>query len=109
MSARENRAFREYYKGLAELFEMMTGMPAPDLESVLKAARGRGRAEPPGSGQKHSRPTSAAAVPVPTRESDRLKELYRTLVRQLHPDRNPKQSAREREFWHQVQAAYRLR
>jgi hypothetical protein len=36
----------------------------------------------------------------------RLKELYRTLVRMLHPDSARELSEHQREIWHQVQAAY---
>lgn len=36
----------------------------------------------------------------------RLKDLYRTLVRMLHPDSARDLSEHQREVWHQVQAAY---
>lgn len=36
----------------------------------------------------------------------RLKDLYRTLVRKLHPDKNAIVDARKLEWWHQVQEAY---
>ena len=38
-----------------------------------------------------------------------MKELYRTIVRQLHPDQNHEQTAHEAELWHQMQEAYRAR
>ena len=36
----------------------------------------------------------------------RLKELYRALVRRLHPDTQEKQSPKKLEWWHQAQRAY---
>ena len=49
----------------------------------------------------------------PTRESQsrkptlaRLKELYRSLARRLHPDAGGRRSQKEIEWWHQTQAAY---
>jgi hypothetical protein len=36
----------------------------------------------------------------------RLKEVYRYLVRKLHPDINPDTTPRKTELWHQVQKAY---
>jgi hypothetical protein len=42
----------------------------------------------------------------PRREPPRLKELYRILVRKLHPDTRSAGSARATEWWHEVQEAY---
>lgn len=39
-------------------------------------------------------------------QSGRLKELYRQLARRLHPDKGAAVSAKEKEWWHQTQAAY---
>jgi hypothetical protein len=36
----------------------------------------------------------------------RLKDLYRTLARRLHPDKATDLTANEKEWWHQTQAAY---
>jgi hypothetical protein len=36
----------------------------------------------------------------------RLKELYRSLVRRLHPDTQQEMTTQKSEWWHQVQAAY---
>ena len=38
--------------------------------------------------------------------SPRLKELYRAVVRRLHPDKAGQLSPKEIEWWHQAQAAY---
>lgn len=45
-----------------------------------------------------------AATPAPG--VSRLKELYRELVRCLHPDTQREMTAQKTEWWHQVQAAY---
>lgn len=39
----------------------------------------------------------------------RLKEIYRMLVRRLHPDLQEKMDDRKRDLWHAVQDAYRTR
>jgi hypothetical protein len=49
--------------------------------------------------------TESAAPKNPAR-SARLKELYRALVRRLHPDTRSSSNARHMEWWHQVQVAY---
>ncbi len=36
-----------------------------------------------------------------------MKKLYRGLAQELHPDLHPHQSEREREFWLEIQEAYR--
>ncbi len=46
----------------------------------------------------------ADAPPPPT--AQRLKELYRTLVRLLHPDSQREMTPQKTEWWHQAQAAY---
>ena len=38
--------------------------------------------------------------------SSRLKELYRSVVRRLHPDTQREMTAQKSEWWHQAQAAY---
>lgn len=69
----------------------------------------------PGPGTRPSRASGAksgapggfhpeAAAPPPG--SARLKELYRALVRLLHPDTQQDMTAQRTEWWHQAQAAY---
>ena len=95
--------FRAFYESIAEMFEMMTGLPAPDLDKVLERERARSR------GGEEQFPDASRRHPERHPEKDRLKTLYRKLVRQLHPDGNRNQGWRERELWHEVQAAYQAR
>lgn len=95
--------FRTFYESIAEMFEMMTGLPAPNLDKVLERERARSR------GHEEQVPDASRRRPERHPEKDRLKTLYRTLVRQLHPDGNRNQGWRERELWHEVQAAYQAR
>jgi hypothetical protein len=44
----------------------------------------------------------------PKPEGARLKDLYRQLVRRLHPDKKGKRAPREIEWWHQTQDAYQM-
>jgi hypothetical protein len=113
LSPERQRAFREEYAVMAEMYEMMTGMVAPNLDELLRASRQGRRAEsrsqshgPHGAPPPHS-PSPRHAEP--NRASARIKELYRLLVRKLHPDLNPDQPARDRELWHTVQEAYNNR
>jgi hypothetical protein len=60
-----------------------------------------------GSGEAHSPrmgPSSRPAAPVLA--AKRLKELYRAVVRRLHPDSQQEMTAQKTEWWHQAQAAY---
>ncbi len=52
-------------------------------------------------------PLGRRAVPGVTDEAAaRLKELYRAVVRRLHPDTQAEMTAQKTEWWHQAQAAY---
>ena len=107
MPAAEKRQFRELFETMAELYEAMTGQPAPSLEEALANDRARRSG---GGAQRHAPPHSSQPVqPAASRGADRIKELYRKVVRQLHPDANGEFAPRERELWHEVQAAYQAR
>jgi len=54
----------------------------------------------------HSRGESRARPTTPANASARLKDLYRTLVRRLHPDIQREMTPQKTEWWHQAQAAY---
>ena len=47
-----------------------------------------------------------AAKPAKPAAAASVKELYRTLVRKLHPDKQATMTAQKLEWWHEVQAAY---
>jgi hypothetical protein len=53
----------------------------------------------PRTGQ-HTESTASAHA------STRLKELYRSVVRRLHPDSQREMTAQKTEWWHQAQMAY---
>lgn len=108
MSAREKRDFREYYDGMADIFEIFTGEVAPDLDEVLRRSRrGGGKGEPESKTRGESRQVPPPSAAQPPRQETRLKDLYRELVRKLHPDKGGEQTPRERELWHHLQEAYR--
>src|SRR5262249_13030580 len=85
----------------------------PDLDDVLRRSRGGGggggggtaKSDPPRARPRGVPPPEPAAPPK-TRAEDRLKELYRTLVQKLHPDKGGRQTPRERGIRAQLQAAY---
>ena len=59
---------------------------------------GQGEPEPP--------PTSRAQPAAPKTEQARIKEIYRVLVRRLHPDTRADSDAEISALWHEVQEAY---
>lgn len=107
-SKQKQKKFRDYYETMASMYEMFTGFRAPDLDDLLHRERARKRGE---EGARADIPPAMPrhAEPEIDHEASRLKELYRSLVRQLHPDTAQEQTARERELWHEVQEAYRAR
>jgi hypothetical protein len=109
LSNRDRKEIYEFYEEAALLFEMIHGVEAPRFDDVLEQERirrhGRKPDEPPPFEQ------HIPAAPPPPRGNDwiRIKELYRTLVRRLHPDMGGEHTARERDLWQQVQDAYKAR
>ena len=75
--APDEKAFREF----SSLFEETFGFKIPP------------EMHPPG------------ATPKPVQTAS-VKELYRTLVRKLHPDKQATMTAQKLEWWHEVQDAY---
>jgi hypothetical protein len=65
---------------------------------------GPGPREDARGGGVFSGPLPAKSEPAHT--TARLKELYRALVRRLHPDAQQQMTAQKTEWWHQAQAAY---
>ncbi|CAN5293881.1 hypothetical protein BH20VER2_BH20VER2_17350 [soil metagenome] len=101
------REFRAFFESMAELYEIMTGNPAPTLEEALARDRARAGGHEFAS---HTAAKSGARANVPPAVDPvaaRRKDLYRRIVRQLHPDAGGEFAARERELWHEAQAAHR--
>jgi len=76
----------------------------PMMEDFLNSIFG----EPPPGGfrdddDRRGGPRHAAEALSP---SARLKDLYRRVVRSLHPDRQTEMTTQKTEWWHQAQAAY---
>lgn len=99
------RDLRETVEAMAELFSMMTGMPAPSFESLLERERAKKRE----AASREGAPPPRDFGPEPASPDARLKDLYRRLVRLLHPDSSGDDSPRARELWHELQEAYRTR
>ena len=76
---------------MEEFFNDIFGKPGPDDASV-----------DPWGGWPGPHPGNRPAET----EMVRLKELYRAVVRRLHPDRQRTVTAQMTEWWHQAQAAY---
>jgi hypothetical protein len=77
---------------LEEMFEDIFGEPGPGESAREEHDFGGGLfSDPP--------------VPPPP-SSARLKEIYRALVRRLHPDTQAEMTLQKTEWWHQAQAAY---
>lgn len=84
---------RAYARSFAAFkFHMFGAEGEPPPSGASEARRSSGRAEPP--------PAAAASV------GSRLKELYRLLVRRLHPDLRADGNAAVSTLWHDVQEAY---
>jgi len=78
---------------LKAVFEEMFGEPGPGASPWEAPGRHAGQ---------HSQDETAA----PAHIAKRLKELYRAVVRRLHPDSQREMTAQKTEWWHQAQAAY---
>ncbi len=100
------REFRQAMEAMAEVFAAMTGSPAPRFDRLLADARAKkhGAKSWDAFWEEAARhfPPQAAAAP-----DSRLKDLYRRLVRLLHPDSTGTDTPRARELWHELQEAYR--
>jgi hypothetical protein len=77
--------------------------PLSEFFDALFGQAGPGPAGTPHNGGPQSAFRPASAAPHAT---SRLKELYRALVRRLHPDTQQEMTAQKIEWWHQAQAAY---
>jgi hypothetical protein len=76
---------------LKAIFEEMFGALGPDRDPQE---------------QRGSRARQLTEKVSPPHVSKRLKELYRAVVRRLHPDSQREMTSQKTEWWHQAQAAY---
>jgi hypothetical protein len=67
---------------------------------------GRDRSEPPPDWRSAPDPEPESLPEPPQSEANRVKELYRLLVRRLHPDLRADSNAEVSAIWHDVQEAY---
>jgi len=109
---RKNEVFEEYEEA-AFLYELVYGIKAPDFEELLEHERRSRHGDMTDNEDAHwssfNSHASTRAQHPPGPNIDRIKELYRTLVRRLHPDAGGAHTARERDLWQQVQDAYHAR
>ena len=96
-----------------------TGRAPTEEEGEARTEKGRGHKKKPGNTGRGGQDDSfgdqadddfafpwAEPPKVAPQTSARLKELYRTVVRKLHPDLQTEMTAQKAEWWHQAQAAY---
>jgi|GEM_PF-1182775 len=107
MSDFDKRSFREDYAKIAQMSHLLMGTRLQPFEEWLDDLRNKGTGrranKPKGKIPAHD---TASQRPV-DRRSELLKEIYRSLVRALHPDhRKAELTPREYELWLQVQNAY---
>ena len=75
------------------------------LEAIFEELFARfGPGKDPRDGAVSRRGQAPNGAPPPA--AKRLKELYRAVVRRLHPDSQREMTAQKTEWWHQAQAAY---
>ena len=110
MSEDDLRAEDDMFAGI---FEEMFGMPMPDelreSRSVPPPGKSAGDEENHARGRKHrgkSSPGSRGGNTPEKTPDQRLKTVYRAVVRRLHPDMNPGLSDYDRQLWYEAQSAY---
>lgn len=90
-----------------EFFKEFLRMTGVNPKRLSKADYDRMFAEFSGNAYAEPERGPSAHKPAPQRSDDaRLKELYRQLVRRLHPDTRTKGDADVSALWHEVQDAY---
>ena len=95
----EEQGYGESGPGSDEAFEAEWSELEDDFESFFEEAFGI-----PRSGSRHRRHPETAPNKDPA--ALRVKTLYRSVVRRLHPDVQSEMSSQKMEWWHQAQAAY---
>ena len=76
------------------------------LETIFKELFGEFEPGEHSQGKRDSRTGRRIKSAPPAPAVARLKELYRAVVRRLHPDLQREMTAQKAEWWHQAQAAY---
>ena len=74
------------------------------MEELLKELHKRFGAGPRSDGEPQAGQHTETAAPA--HASKRLKDLYRAVVRRLHPDSQQSMTAQKTEWWHEAQTAY---
>ena len=85
-----------------------TSAPNSDLWNILREVSPSASDEPESYSEQGRQDETVEQTPMRSRAPmpNRLKSLYRELVRRLHPDSEPNQTTKIKELWHKVQAAY---
>lgn len=85
-------------------------LPKHEYDEMFRGFRanflGEDKAPPPPPRGGHSRREQPQPSSPPKKGTSRLKELYRALVRRLHPDMRADSNAQVSALWHEVQLAY---
>jgi hypothetical protein len=89
------RSFLQFVMGLSP--EELTPAEYEQIYQEFRASELRDR---------RSRPVKQRPLPEKASAANRLKEIYRILVRRLHPDARQESQAETLSVWHEVQEAY---
>lgn len=95
----EQAAEKEPTDTFEDEFQDFFGAFTEEFEKMFGGEREGGESSPFDEPCDNPAPRARTAPP-------RLKELYRALVRLLHPDTQEQMTRQKKEWWHEVQAAY---
>jgi len=107
MTKAEQKKVRVYFESIAEMYNLVTGLEAPDFDEAVARERARidGTHYEKPRREREACPFSPPIAVEQTNEK-RRKALYRKIVRQLHPDANGEFTAHDRDLWEEAQSAY---
>ncbi len=94
------------YTTTFEAFKSHMFRQAPEEPRPANVLRGSSERKPPETPRDSSTPLETTEEEEELKVDARVKELYRTLVRRLHPDLRSDGSAAASALWHEVQEAY---